>query len=143
MLFAVGYVSVYNRSSSGIRSVQGLGRSLSTGIRSGKSYRYLLLRTMVAPLMPGSRGTFRRGALSRHVSGQSGAVDCQRAGERVTPRSIGFEQRFRKAGRGVGEQIGVAWCRGNALRQLEEGKGGQETDKVLPDPKILTFYPFS
>jgi len=75
--------------------------------------------------------------------GNQGLVDLQRAGERVTARISGVEQRFRKAGRGVGEQIGVAWCRGNALRQLEEGKGGQEIDKVLPDPKILTFYPFS
>ena len=53
-------------------------------------------------------GTFCLGALSRHVSRQSGPVDLQRAGETVTPRSSGIDQRFRKAGRGVGEQIGVA-----------------------------------
>jgi hypothetical protein len=32
-----------------------------------------------------------------------GAVDLQRASERITPRSSGVEQRVRKAGRGVGE----------------------------------------
>ena len=101
------------------------------------------LRTTVAPLCQEAEGTFRRGALSRHVSGQSGIVELQRAGERVTRRPRGVDQRFRKAGRGVGEQTEVAWCRGNALRQLEEGKGGQEIDKVCLSPKILTFYPFS
>ena len=37
---------------------------------------------------------------------------------------------MRKAGGGVDEQTGVAWRRGNALRQLEEGKAAQKIDKV-------------
>jgi hypothetical protein len=46
-----------------------------------------------------------------------------------------LSRRFRKAGRGVGERTGVGWCRGNALRQLEEGKAAQNIDKVCLAPK--------
>lgn len=46
---------------------------------------------MLGPLWPESAGIFYRGALSRHVSGQSEAVDLQRAGERVTARISSVE----------------------------------------------------
>jgi hypothetical protein len=48
--------------------------------------------------------SFQRGPLSRHVLGQAGAVDLQRAGERVTPRSSSVEKSFGKAGKLASKQ---------------------------------------
>src|SRR6266478_628850 len=54
---------------------------------SGKPYCYFVVCELGLHRYGQKEGTFCRGALSRHVSGQSGAVDLQRAGERVTPGS--------------------------------------------------------
>jgi hypothetical protein len=82
--------------------------------------------------------TFRRDTSITSCVGAIRGSRSSRAGERVTLRSSGVEQRFRKVARGVDEQTGVEWCRGNALRQLEEGKAPQKVDKVyLITPKLL------
>ena len=71
---------------------------------------------------------------------ESGAVDLQRACERVTPRSSGVEQTIRKVGRGVGEQTAVARCRGKTLRQLEEGKTAQRSIRFADRDPLLSIH---
>jgi len=49
----------------------------------------------------------------------------------VKARSSGVGQRFMKAGRGVGEQTGLAWCHGNALRQWPWCPDGRRNGTLL------------
>jgi hypothetical protein len=72
--------------------------------------------------------------LSRPVSAQSGSVDLQRAGERVTSTSNGVKRRIGKLAEELaGKPKLRAVVGGTALRQLDEAKVIQKIDKVEPD----------
>lgn len=92
---------------------------------------------MVAPLWPESRGYI---SPERSITSCVGAVRGSRSSKswrRVTPRSSGVE-RIRKAGKGVGEQTGVAWVVETLYDSLRKGRRPKRSIRFVWPQNLVT-----